>query len=80
MIEVPDFIDVEWVQKNNVWVYAYLDGKLVEDCYEANRAEGWLKAAKHDADGRIYVEPGTDEIAVETLFGEVSYVVKQAQK
>lgn len=77
MIEAPNHIDVEWVERNNVWVEAYLDGVLIEDCYEANKSEGWAKAAKHDSDGRIYVEPGTDEIAVETLYGEITFVVKE---
>lgn len=55
----------------------FLDGVEQRDVISYDCNAGTVERCKTNADGDIYVEPGTDDVAVETLKGVVTVEWKE---
>lgn len=52
---------------------AWLDGREVSnDCVEADDIKGYVRILKRGGHGRFYIDPATNELAEETIQGDVT--------
>lgn len=67
------YVDVS-CDKNAVHLVAYLDGKYVVGCQQADTDKGYIIRYKRNEEGRFYIE-GSGEIARERLEGKVELFI-----
>lgn len=61
-------------------VVTRLNGEIQTHVFTADDREGFVTRGVLDYRGQMYIEPGTDRVAMETVFGHVSFDLSSVRR